>query len=92
MQGHQDAPGVTFEEFVDVEMSRLLRLGYALTGSPHDAWDLTQDTPVKVGAHWSRLMRTESGGQYARTTMIRLNVNRWRRGRHEVLGEPPPAP
>ncbi len=82
-------PRVSFEAFVDSEMSRLLRLAYALTGSPHDAWDLTQDTLVKVGTRWSRLRRAESGAQYARTTMVRLNVSRWRRRQREVLGDPP---
>lgn len=38
-----------FEEFVDAEMPRLLGLARALTGNGHDAWDLAQETLVRVG-------------------------------------------
>jgi RNA polymerase sigma-70 factor (sigma-E family) len=81
-----------FEEFVTGELPRLVRLGHALTGSPHDAWDLAQETLLRVSTHWSRLDRSAAASRYARTTMVRLNVSRWRRLRREVLGRVPDHP
>lgn len=38
-----------FGEFADAQSSRLLGLAYALTGNPHDAADLVQETLVVLG-------------------------------------------
>lgn len=73
-----------FAEFAQVETPRLLGLGYALTGNPHDAWDLTQEALVRVGLRWRRLASQNPGG-YARTVLVRLNIDRARRVRREVL-------
>src|SRR4051794_8187375 len=35
-----------FEAFVDRELPHLLHFAFQLTGTSHDAWDLTQDTLV----------------------------------------------
>jgi RNA polymerase sigma-70 factor (sigma-E family) len=75
-----------FESFVVAVLPRLVRLGNALTGSPHDAWDLAQETLLRVGGRWKRLERSDSAERYARTTMVRLNISRWRSVRREVLG------
>src|SRR4051812_11186216 len=83
---------MAFESFVDHELAKLLRFGYQLTGTRHDAWDLTQDALVRVGEHWGRLRLEQAGAQYARTTMVRLNINRWHRRRREILGELPERP
>lgn len=72
-----------FDEFVDIETPRLLRLAYALTGNPHDAWDLVQETLVRVGLRWRRLA-TQNPGGYAHTVLVRLNVDRGRRLRRET--------
>ncbi|WP_323794524.1 SigE family RNA polymerase sigma factor [Nocardioides sp.] len=73
-----------FEEFVAVETPRLLRVAYALTGNPHDAWDLVQEALVRVGLKWRRLADGNPGG-YAHTTLVRLNIDRGRRGVRERL-------
>lgn len=73
-----------FAEFAQAETPRLLGLGYALTGNPHDAWDLTQEALVRVGTRWRRLAAQNPGG-YARTVLVRLNIDRARRARREVL-------
>jgi RNA polymerase sigma-70 factor (sigma-E family) len=78
-----------FESFVAVALPRLVRLGNALTGSPHDAWDLAQETLLRVGARWNHLERSASAERYARTTLVRLNISRWRGLRREVLGGAP---
>lgn len=75
---------VGFEEFAEAETPRLLRLAFALTGNEHDAWDLVQESLVRVGLRWRRLADENPGG-YARTTLVRLNVDRGRRLRRELL-------
>jgi len=78
-----------FDEFVAVETPRLLRVAYGLTGNPHDAWDLVQEALVRVGMRWRRLADGNPGG-YAHTTLVRLNIDRGRRLRRELLpGELP---
>ena len=81
-----------FEAVVVGELPRLVRLGHALTGNPNDAWDLAQETLLRVGTHWRQLDRSAAASRYARTTLVRLNVSRWRRIRREVLGELPDRP
>jgi RNA polymerase sigma-70 factor (sigma-E family) len=71
-----------FGEFADAQSSRLLGLGYALTGNPHDAADLVQEALVRVGVRWRRL-REQDPSAYARTVMVRLNIDRLRRLRRE---------
>ncbi|WP_203336476.1 SigE family RNA polymerase sigma factor [Nocardioides limicola] len=78
-----------FIEYVEAETSRLLGLALALTGNPHDAWDLVQETLTRVGVRWQRLRAGNPGG-YARTTLVRLNIDRARRGLREVTTEMPP--
>jgi DNA-directed RNA polymerase specialized sigma24 family protein len=71
-----------FGEFADTQSSRLLGFAYALTGNPHDAWDLVQETLVRVGVRWRRL-RDEDPSAYARTVLVRLNIDRLRCLRRE---------
>lgn len=78
-----------FEEFARSETPRLLGLAHALTGNPHDAWDLTQEALVRVGLRWRRLSAQNPGG-YARTVVVRLNIDRARRRRREVLTDTTP--
>lgn len=73
-----------FETFVEAELPRLLGLAHLLTGNPHDAWDLVQETLIRVGTRWRRLVGQNPGG-YARTVLVRLNVDRGRRLRRELL-------
>lgn len=80
--------GEGFDEFVDAELPKLLRLGHLLTGSPHDAWDLTQECLVRVGLAWPRIDAGGNPAGYAQRTMTRLHVSRWRRLRREIVGSP----
>ena len=80
-----------FEAFVEAETPRLLGLAHALCGNPHDAWDLVQEALVRVGLRWRRLADQNPGG-YARTTLVRLNVDRTRRLGREAPGEVPDLP
>ena len=73
-----------FGEFARAQTPGLLGLAHALTGNPHDAWDLTQETLVRMGERWGRT-RFDEPAAYARTVMTRLNIDRLRRFRREVL-------
>jgi RNA polymerase sigma-70 factor (sigma-E family) len=79
-----DDADADFARFAGVQTPRLLGLAYTMTGNPHDAWDLVQETLVRVGVRWNRL-RDEEPGAYARTVIVRLNIDRIRRLRRELL-------
>ncbi|GAA3224321.1 SigE family RNA polymerase sigma factor [Dactylosporangium siamense] len=74
-----------FEEFVRGRAAGLLRYGYVLTGSSHDAADLVQEALVRLGAGWSRVRQKGNPEGYVRTTMARLYISWWRRRRRELL-------
>lgn len=92
-RGVHDKSG--FERFVRESTPGLLRQAWALTGNPHDAADLLQETYVKVGTAWRGV---DAGGNpvgYARTTMTRLHINGWRsrsRRPESVVAQPPEPP
>ena len=73
----------SFAEFATVQVRPLLALAHALTANPHDAWDLTQETLARIGERWDR-MRFDEPAAYARTVMVRLNIDRIRRLRREL--------
>jgi RNA polymerase sigma-70 factor (sigma-E family) len=72
-----------FDEFVAVELPRLLGLARALSRDEHDAWDLVQETLARVGTRWRRLDHGHDTAAYARTVLVRLNIDRLRRLRRE---------
>ena len=72
-----------FAEFADAQTSRLLGLAYALTGNRHDAWDLTQETLARLAERWRRVHTDPVA--YSRTVMVRLNIDRIRHLRRELL-------
>jgi RNA polymerase sigma-70 factor (sigma-E family) len=79
-----------FEDFVRARSPALVRYGYVLTGNPHDAADLAQEALARLGSAWSRVRRKDDPEGYARTTMARLHISRWRRLRRErLVGDPP---
>ncbi len=77
------ASGDGFAEFANAQARPLLGLAHALTANPHDAWDLTQETLARIGERWSR-MQFDEPAAYARTVMVRLNIDRIRRLRREL--------
>ena len=68
----------SFESFADAATPWLFGLAHALTKNEHDAWDLTQDTLVRLLSAWPHT-KMSNPHWYARTTMVRLNVDRLRR-------------
>lgn len=80
----------TFEEFVDGQLPGLLGYARALTGHDADAWDLVQETLVRMGTRWARIDRGGNPAGYARTTLVRLNIDRHRRTRRETPSDAVP--
>ncbi|MBQ0896682.1 SigE family RNA polymerase sigma factor [Micromonospora sp. U56] len=82
---------MTYEEFADSRLTALLRYAVMLTGDPHQAQDLVQDTMVRVQLNWRRVARAESPERYVRRMLTNQYVD-WRRGswmrRVLLRGEP----
>lgn len=76
-------PTPDFGEFAAAQTRPLLGFAHALTADPHDAWDLTQETLARMGERWGR-SRFDEPAAYARTVMVRLNIDRVRRLRREL--------
>ena len=74
--------GSGFAQFVAFESPRLWRLAYSLTRNPDDASDLTQEALVRVGLRWNSLDHSGNPAAYARTALVRLQLNVWRRTRN----------
>lgn len=78
-----DSTRADFADFVALQARPLLGYAYALTADPHDAWDLTQETLARMGERWGRTSY-DTPVAYARTVMVRLNIDRVRRLRREL--------
>lgn len=74
-----------FADFAASHLSRLLGFGYVLTGTHHDAWDLTQEALARVGVRWRKGLVPDAPLAYTRQAMVRLNIDRIRLVRREVL-------
>lgn len=79
-----------FAEFVTREWSRLVRVGFLLTGDVGRAEDLVQQALVKVHRHWPRVHRDGSPYAYTRAAVANESTSWWRRRRvAEDLGDLP---
>jgi RNA polymerase sigma-70 factor (sigma-E family) len=82
-----DPENEKFEDFVPAALPRLLRTAELLTGNPHDAWDLVQETLLRVGSRWRRVLggpRANPYG-YCHRTMLNLHASTWRKRQREVF-------
>lgn len=70
---------MTYEEFADSRLAALLRYAVMLTGDPHLAQDLVQETMVRVQLNWRRVARADSPERYIRRMLTNQYVD-WRRG------------
>lgn len=67
-----------FVEFVAERADALLRYGYALSGTTHDAADLTQEALTRLHRALSRV-RMEDLESYTSVITARLRISVWRR-------------
>jgi RNA polymerase sigma-70 factor (sigma-E family) len=89
---------VTYEEFVGSRLPALLRYAVMLTGDPHTAADVVQETMIRVHLKWRHVRRADSPERYVRRILTNVYCD-WRRGswlRRVTLAavprEPAPAP
>ncbi len=75
-----------FEEWAEHAGPALLRYAHAITGSSHDAADLSQEALVAVAVRWRRLSERGAPDAYARRVVLNAHTSAWRRfGRREHL-------
>ncbi len=74
-----------YRTFVTAELPRLYRIALALTRSPDQAWDLTQDALIRVGLRWQHIDESGNPHGYAAATLVRLHLNLVRSSRREWL-------
>jgi RNA polymerase sigma-70 factor (sigma-E family) len=79
-----------FSEFVRARRTHLRRIAYALCGDWHRADDLVQTALVKLYVAWPRVRRDGREEAYARTIIVRANIDEsrrpWRRERPGPAG------
>ncbi len=68
-----------FTEFMHGRWSRLVRLGYGLTGDLGLAEDLAQTALAKAFASWPRVRRAGDPDAYVRRIMVNANSSRFRK-------------
>jgi RNA polymerase sigma-70 factor (sigma-E family) len=85
---------VTYEEFVNSRLPALLRYATMLTGDPHSATDVVQETMIRVHLKWSRVVRSGAPERYVRRMLTNVYLD-GRRGswlRRVVLHADPVEP
>ena len=86
---------MTFEEYVAARLPALLRYAVMLTGDPHVAEDVVQDTMIRAYFRWRRVQRADHPDRYVKR-MVTNAYLMWRRGtwvrRAVPYAEPPDVP
>lgn len=78
-----------FAEFFRVARDPLYRMAYLLSGDPHRAEDLVQQTFERTWRSW-RSARRGDPLMWSRRVLANLRIDTWRRTRREVLTEMDP--
>ncbi|HEY0951243.1 SigE family RNA polymerase sigma factor [Nocardioides sp.] len=68
-----------FAEFVLARRTHLRRIAYAVCGDWHQAEDLVQTALTKLYVAWPRIHREGAEESYARTIIVRANIDEHRR-------------
>lgn len=71
---------MTYEEFAGSRLPALLRYAMMLTGDPHTAQDLVQETMVRVQLSWRRIARANSPDGYVRRILTNQFIDLHRGG------------
>jgi RNA polymerase sigma-70 factor (sigma-E family) len=77
---------VDFESWLVAREHALQRTALLLTGDPHSAQDLVQNTLTKLYLAWDRIEQRDRVDAYARRVLVNEHRSTWRRPwrRHEV--------
>lgn len=82
---------MTYEEFANARLPALLRYAAVLTGDPHLAADIVQETMIRVHLKWRQVSAATAPERYVKRMVTNAFVD-WRRGswlRRVILrGEP----
>jgi len=72
-----------FDEYARARWLPLLRTATLLTGDPHAAQDLVQDTLSRAAQRWTVIAEAESPDAYVRRILYTRSIDSWRRTRRE---------
>lgn len=78
-----------FADFVRGVSPRLLTSAWMLSGDPHVAEELVQESLVRVYVRWRRA-KADNPVAYTRRVLVNLHTDRWRKRRREVLTDTVP--
>jgi RNA polymerase sigma-70 factor (sigma-E family) len=80
---------VDFESWLVAREHALQRTALLLTGDPHSAQDLVQNTLTKLYLAWDRIEQRDRVDAYARRVLVNEHRSTWRRAwrRHEVVSD-----
>ena len=77
-------PAVSFDTYVRARTAALTRVAYLLTGDHHLAEDLVQQTLLRTGGAWTRIVADGDPDPYVRRALYHLHVSWWRRAQRRI--------
>jgi RNA polymerase sigma-70 factor (sigma-E family) len=75
----------SFRDYVHARGAALSRTALLLTGDPHLAQDLVQQTLVGVASRWERILAGGDPDAYVRQALYHQHISWWRRWRREPV-------
>jgi RNA polymerase sigma-70 factor (sigma-E family) len=66
---------LTFEEFVEARLQALLRYAVMLTGDPHTAQDLVQETMIRAQVKWRRIAAASVPEHYVKRMLTNAYID-----------------
>lgn len=66
---------MTYEEFVRLRLQALLRYAVMLTGDPHTAQDLVQETMIRVQLNWRRVAAADIPERYVQRMLTNAFID-----------------
>jgi RNA polymerase sigma-70 factor (sigma-E family) len=66
---------LTFEEFVEARLQALLRYAVMLTGDPHTAQDLVQETMIRAQLKWRRIAAASVPEHYVKRMITNAYID-----------------
>ena len=76
-----------FDTFVAAVSPRLARTAYLLTGNPHDAEELVQESLMRAWTRWDLVSAAGSPTAYVHRILVSRSVSRWRAVRRRLALE-----